>query len=136
MFGIGMPELLVILVVALVVLGPKRLPEVARALGKGLAEFRRVTGEVNRELETARNLIEQEAREHDALRRKAERARSQAAKPAAGPNAASEAEGTAAPAPVTAAAPPVVPTAAPDGTMPAGAPAPDSAPASPSSDKA
>jgi Tat protein translocase TatB subunit len=41
MFGIGMPELLVIFVVALVVLGPKRLPEVARTLGKAMAEFRR-----------------------------------------------------------------------------------------------
>ena len=37
MFGIGMPEVAVIIVVALLVLGPKRLPEVARALGKGLA---------------------------------------------------------------------------------------------------
>ncbi|MFM7143469.1 MAG: twin-arginine translocase TatA/TatE family subunit, partial [Alphaproteobacteria bacterium] len=36
MFGIGMPEMVVILVVALIVLGPRRLPEVARALGKGL----------------------------------------------------------------------------------------------------
>jgi sec-independent protein translocase protein TatB len=79
MFGIGMPELAVILVVGLIVLGPKRLPEVARALGKGLAEFRRVTGEVNKELEGARNMIEQEAREHEAQRRKAEKARAQAA---------------------------------------------------------
>jgi Tat protein translocase TatB subunit len=79
MFGIGMPELAVILVVGLIVLGPKRLPEVARALGKGLAEFRRVTGEVNKELEGARSLIEQEAREHETSRRKAEKARAQAA---------------------------------------------------------
>ena len=65
MFGIGMPELAVILVVGLIVLGPKRLPEVARALGKGLAEFRRVTGEVNKELQAARSMIEQESLEHD-----------------------------------------------------------------------
>ncbi len=43
MFGIGMPEILVILVVALIVIGPKRLPELARHLGKGLAEFKKAT---------------------------------------------------------------------------------------------
>jgi len=41
-----MPELLVILVVALVLLGPQRLPEVARTLGKALAEFRRQTADI------------------------------------------------------------------------------------------
>ena len=40
-FGIGLPEVLVIVVVALVVLGPDRLPEAARTLGKGIADFRR-----------------------------------------------------------------------------------------------
>ncbi len=73
MFGIGMPELMVILVVALVVLGPKRLPEVAKALGKGLAEFRRATSDINEELQKAQRAIEAEARAAEAERREAER---------------------------------------------------------------
>ncbi len=53
MFGIGMPELLLILAVALIVLGPKKLPEIARALGRGLAEFRRTTDDMKREMQSA-----------------------------------------------------------------------------------
>ncbi len=49
MFGIGMTELLVILAIALIVIGPKKLPELARSLGKGLAEFRRASTEMRRE---------------------------------------------------------------------------------------
>ena len=41
MFGIGLTEVIVILVVALLVVGPKKLPELAKTLGRGMAEFRR-----------------------------------------------------------------------------------------------
>ena len=51
MFGIGIQELVIILVVALIVLGPKRIPEIARSLGRGLAEFRRTTEEVRQEID-------------------------------------------------------------------------------------
>jgi TatA/E family protein of Tat protein translocase len=43
MFGIGMPELIVIFIVALLVFGPKKLPDLGRALGRGLAEFKRAS---------------------------------------------------------------------------------------------
>ena len=45
MFGLGLWEFMLILVVALLVLGPERLPKIARQLGKGMREFRRVASE-------------------------------------------------------------------------------------------
>lgn len=59
MFGIGMPELLLILGLALIVLGPKKLPELAKALGKGLAEFRRATDELKDEFRKMEHEIEE-----------------------------------------------------------------------------
>jgi len=50
MFGIGMPELLLILAVALIVIGPKKLPDLARALGRGLSEFKKATDELKNTL--------------------------------------------------------------------------------------
>ncbi len=50
MFGVGMWELVLILVVALLVFGPNKLPELARQLGRGLAEFRRASSELQRSM--------------------------------------------------------------------------------------
>ena len=51
MFGIGFPELLLIMAIALIVLGPKRLPDLARALGRGFSEFKRATDELKQTFE-------------------------------------------------------------------------------------
>ena len=53
MFGIGMTELIVIFAIALIVLGPKRLPELARSLGRGIAEFRRASNDLRRDFMSA-----------------------------------------------------------------------------------
>ena len=50
MFGIGVQELAIILVVALLVFGPKRLPELARMLGRGMGEFRRASSDLRQSL--------------------------------------------------------------------------------------
>jgi len=58
MFGIGMPELLLILAVALVVIGPKKLPDLAKSLGKALGEFKRATNDLKQSIEKDSGLDE------------------------------------------------------------------------------
>ena len=58
MFGIGMPELLLLLAIALIVVGPKKLPELAKALGRGIAEFKKATNELKESLETSTEFSE------------------------------------------------------------------------------
>ena len=60
MFGIGTTEVLLILVVALLVIGPSKLPDVARALGKGMAEFRRMSSDVKRTIDYESQLADME----------------------------------------------------------------------------
>ena len=50
MFGIGVPELVVILVIALVIFGPGKLPEIGSALGKGIRDFKKAFEGVDEEL--------------------------------------------------------------------------------------
>ena len=76
MFGsIGMTELIVILVVALVVIGPKRLPELARTLGKALGDFKRATSDFQDSfsLEDDYELIDEDAKEKEPGEKKGER---------------------------------------------------------------
>ena len=53
MFGIGFQEMLIILVVVLIFFGPKRLPDLAKSLGKGIAEFKKASEEVRKGIEDA-----------------------------------------------------------------------------------
>ncbi len=53
MFGIGFQEMLIILVVILIFFGPKRLPDLAKSLGKGIAEFKKASEEVKKGIDDA-----------------------------------------------------------------------------------
>jgi len=60
--SIGMPELIIIFVIALIIFGPRKLPELGRSLGKSLAEFKRASNELRSTLEEEIRLEDQKAR--------------------------------------------------------------------------
>jgi TatA/E family protein of Tat protein translocase len=60
MFGsIGMPELVIILVIALIIFGPRKLPELGRSLGKSIGEFKRASNELRNTLDDEIRVEEQ-----------------------------------------------------------------------------
>jgi TatA/E family protein of Tat protein translocase len=56
MFGIGMPEMILILAIALIVIGPKKLPDLARSLGRAMREFKKATNEFKESIQLDQEL--------------------------------------------------------------------------------
>ena len=79
MFGsIGMPELVIILVIALIIFGPRKLPELGRSLGKSIGEFKRASNELRNTLDEEIRVEEQKeqrARSRPSRRRRSTRRR-------------------------------------------------------------
>ena len=60
MFGIGLPELVIIVVIALIFIGPKQLPGVMRSVGKGLVDLKRATNDIRHTVQTEMDNIERD----------------------------------------------------------------------------
>jgi len=61
--NLGFPEMLFLFLLALLLFGPKKLPEIGRQIGRGLAEFKRASNELKGQLENEMRLLEAEDRE-------------------------------------------------------------------------
>lgn len=61
MFGIGVPELVLILIIGLIVFGPGKLPEMGRTLGKGIREFRKASNALSQAINAPENQPQQPA---------------------------------------------------------------------------
>lgn len=59
MFGLGPQEMIFILFIALIIFGPKKLPELGRSIGKAMREFRKATSEIQREVNLGIKEIEE-----------------------------------------------------------------------------
>jgi sec-independent protein translocase protein TatA len=61
MFGLGLPELMVIFVIALVVFGPKKLPELGKSIGRAMAEFKKASQEFQESIQAEMKDVEKSA---------------------------------------------------------------------------
>jgi len=108
MFGIGMPEFILIAVVALIVFGPKKLPELAKSMGKAVREFKKATSELKETMQVDGDLAEVKQAFTELHSEVGKTIRQEADRPESPPAGAPAAPVPAA-APAAAAAPPVPP---------------------------